>query len=107
MRVKVSPDGPLTDLKALLESGQVLLEHTSAALQSLLLQSSKINSSAQCTVVSVLSEYQRLRFPFFYTPLLSKGLLHQRPISLLADHVPLGESPPHSCTDPLIFPPFF
>ena len=50
---KVPPDGPLTDLKALLQSGQVLLDHPSAALPPVL---QKIISSAQCTVVALLSD---------------------------------------------------
>lgn len=43
-------DGPLTDLKALLQSGQVLLDHPSAALHPLFIQSSKNHfiSSVHC-----------------------------------------------------------
>ena len=84
---KVPPDGPLTDLKASLQSGQVLLDHPSAALPPVL---QKIISSAQCTVVALLSDYQKLPL-FFYSPLLSKGLLHPRPISTpLTDHFVRG-----------------
>lgn len=94
------PDGPLTDLNALLQSGQVLLDHPSVAFHfPLFLQPSKkkknhliISGQCGCSLKWVTETTLVL-----YTLLLSKGLLHPRPISPpLTDHLVRRRKVSHS-----------